>query len=93
MPATLRIRSVSRRRVLAGAGALGLTVAARGLLASAQEASPEATPYPLANHPLIGARQWTNLSATPPDNIDYAVVNVDGTYVEYNSFTGVGMGL
>jgi hypothetical protein len=51
--------SVSRRTALAGlgAGALGLALAARGLAVSAQDA----TPFPMADHPLVGVWQMANL--------------------------------
>lgn len=85
--------SVSRRAALAGLGAGGLALATRGLIASAQDSSPVATSFSLAGHPLIGAWQWSSPATPPGENDGYAIVDEDGTYVDYNAFTGVGMGL
>jgi hypothetical protein len=66
---------------LASAGTLGLALAARGLIVSAQEASPEATPYPMTDHPLIGVWQWAD--PTDPKNIyAYAICSEEGYYTE-----------
>jgi hypothetical protein len=54
--------SVSRRTALAGlsAGGLGLVLATRRLGASAEDATPAATPFPMADHPLVGVWQMEN---------------------------------
>src|SRR5689334_14316768 len=59
--------AITRRTALAGpgAGALGLALAPRGLGASAQDATPVATPFPLAGHPVIGVWQITLEAGNP----------------------------
>lgn len=44
----------SRRNALIGLGIGGLAIAAHGRGASAQDASPVATAYPMDGHPLTG---------------------------------------
>lgn len=84
--------SISRRTALASAGSLGLVLVARGLIASAQDASPEATPYPMTDHPLIGVWQWTD--PTDPNNIyAYAIFSDEGSYTEgWSPRWGVSLG-
>lgn len=67
-------RPVSRRAALTGlgAGGLGLTLAARGGIAAAQDAAAE-----LASHPIVGA--WMVAAPTGPA---LAVFAADGTNVQ-----------
>jgi hypothetical protein len=53
-------------------------------------ASPTATPFPRANHPFIGVWYWTVDS--DPNCCGPAIADADGTYVVYDSFSGVGIG-
>ncbi len=64
-------RSVSRRTALAGLGASGLGVA---LAATMRQASAqEATPYPMAGHPLVGT--WV-VDRNPADPTEMPTTNV-----------------
>jgi hypothetical protein len=67
--------SVSRRTALAGLGAtgLGLALATRSRVATAQEASPEA----MASHPIVGA--WNVMTPSGPS---LAVFSADGTNIQ-----------
>jgi hypothetical protein len=67
--------SVSRRTALAGLGAtgLGLALATRSRVATAQEASPEA----MASHPIVGA--WNVMT---PGGPSLAVFSADGTNIQ-----------
>src|SRR5215210_5337009 len=84
--------SVSRRTALTGlgAGALGLALATRHLDAVAQEATPAATPFPMAGHPVIGVWRWSNGGGA---YISFGTVVEDGGYVEAGpgGFAGVGI--
>src|SRR5262245_28278809 len=69
--------------LLAFAGAVVLPTAPR---ATAQTASPVAT----AQHPIVGAWWWENISDDPFDD-SYAVFGDDGTYVEETTYIGAGI--
>ena len=75
MTTSRTVAPVSRRAALAGlgAGGLGLALAARGLDASAQEATPDAR----ANHPIVGV--WM---VTTPIGPSLAVFSADGTNIQ-----------
>jgi len=75
---------ISRRTALAGLGAGGLGLAALTVSSPtfAQDASPEATVYPLTDHPVIGSWQWTNLPNTPMESISFAIFTATSVYVE-----------
>ncbi len=72
MPSARPTASASRRTALASAGALGLALATRGLLATAQEATPAATAFSTFDHPMIGTWQWTNFPDTSYENVSFA---------------------
>jgi hypothetical protein len=67
--------SLSRRTALVGlgGGGIGVAMAARGRIAAAQEATPDA----MANHPIVGA--WM---VTTPTGPALAVFSADGTNIQ-----------
>src|SRR5215213_6676570 len=75
--------SFSRRTALAGlgAGALGLALATNRLSASAQVATPDATVYPTAGHPITGVWQFDNELRQPGTDISNVVFTNEGNYV------------
>jgi hypothetical protein len=75
--------SVSRRTALAGlgAGALGLALATRRLNAFAQDATPTATPFPMAGHPIIGMWRFDIEVRQPGTDLAYFDYTNDGTFV------------
>jgi hypothetical protein len=74
--------SVSRGTALAGlgAGGLGLALASRHLGASAQDVSPTATAFPMADHLMIGVWQMDNETRQPDTDVSYTIFATDGTY-------------
>jgi hypothetical protein len=80
---TRSLRAVSRRTALVGlgAGALGLALATRHLDASAQDASSTATPYPIADHPIIGMWQFDIEIRQPGTDLAYFDFTKGGTFV------------
>ncbi len=78
-------RPVTRRSALAGlgAGALGLALANGHLAAFAQDASPVATTFPTAGHPLVGAWQIETSDGVPPGATEYAIFDSNGNWVHY----------
>jgi hypothetical protein len=72
--------SVSRRTALAGlgAGGLGLALAAAARQASAQDA----TPYPMAGHPLVGTWIVDRNPADPTEIPTYNVLTADGGLID-----------
>jgi hypothetical protein len=91
------VPTVSRRAAVVGlaVAGLGLALTASALPAIAQDATPDATPFPRLGHPLIGAWQHTtaelhtNAALSAPG---IGVFHPDGTYLTYESFSGVGIG-
>ena len=82
MPRSRPTASASRRTALASAGALGLTLASRGFMATAQVATPAATAFSTFDHPLIGTWQWTNFPDTSYEHVTFATFTQGGGYVE-----------
>jgi hypothetical protein len=86
--------SISRRTALAGlgAGALGLALATHRRDAFAQDATPAATAYPMAGHPVIGVWQVTLEAGIPGSSLAVFVFAADGGFVaaheEDSSTTG-----
>jgi hypothetical protein len=74
-----------------GLGGLSALLATRPAL-TAQPATPAATPVPRIGHPLVGAWQWTDLSSSSDSDPAIGVFYPDGTYLTYESFSGVGIG-
>ena len=73
-------RSVSRRSALAGLGTagLGLALAATTRHAAAQEA----TPVPMAGHPLVGTWIVDRNPADPTDTPTYNIFTADGAIID-----------
>ena len=90
MSSTRTDRIVSRRIALAGlgAGGLGLAVAATPRPAAAQEA----TPVPMAGHPLVGT--WIVTISGPPNPPGPALISFtsDGIVTQLDPIRGNGMG-
>jgi hypothetical protein len=74
------VTSLSRRTALAGLGAagLGLTLAAAAHPASAQEA----TPFPMAGHPLVGTWIVDRNPADPTETPTSNVITADGAIID-----------
>jgi hypothetical protein len=83
--------SLSRRTILGGAAVLGTALSLQRLShAVAQDASPVATAYPLAGHPVIGTWRWANEGGT---YISFGIFVDDGGYVETGAGGFVGIGI
>jgi hypothetical protein len=84
---------VSRRAALTGlAGALGLALAARGLAAEAQDATPAAD-IPREGHPLVGGWQW-DTPGLPGVPIAISVFNASGSFIDDQLGVGaIGIGV
>ncbi len=82
MPRSRLIASASRRTALASAGALGLALATRGLMATAQEATPAATTFSTFGHLMVGTWQWTNFPDTAYEFFSFGTFNDIGGYIE-----------
>ena len=52
----------------------------------------EVTTFTRSGHPIIGTWLIDNDPANPGTNINTAIYDADGTYVDYQSFPGVGIG-
>jgi hypothetical protein len=79
----LSLAAMSRRRALAGLATGGMSADLAQTLphATAQHASPAATAFPMADHPVIGVWAW--LDPTDPSNAyAYATFTEEGTYTE-----------
>jgi hypothetical protein len=72
-------QSVSRRTALAGLGAGGLGVA---LAATRPASAQEATPYPMAGHPLVGTWIVDRDPNDPTEIPTYNVVTADGGVID-----------
>jgi len=73
---------VSRRTALAGAGALGLTLASRGFMATAQVVTPAATAFSTFGHPMVGTWRWTNYPDTSYEDHAFGTFTEGGSYAE-----------
>jgi hypothetical protein len=82
MTSTPQDRFISRRSALAGVSALGLALSSRGLMATAQEATPASTTFSTFGHPLVGTWQWTNYPGTSYQDNAYGTFTEGGSYVE-----------
>jgi hypothetical protein len=83
---------VSRRTTIAGLTGVGLGLIL-GVPATAQDATPVATPDARANHTVVGA--WQLAILEDQGHITTGIFNGDGTYLEYDADPrfGVGIGL
>jgi hypothetical protein len=73
---------LNRRTLLGGAGALAAAgLGARLGAVAAQDATPVATAFPMAGHPVIGVWQWADPS-DPSHIYAYAIFSDVGGYVE-----------
>jgi hypothetical protein len=79
MTTTNTQRSVSRRTALAGLGGGGLGL---DLAATAGAAAQDATPFPMAGHPLVGAWIVDRNPADPSDLPTHNVFTADGGVIE-----------
>jgi hypothetical protein len=69
-------------------------IATLRLSTAAQEATPDtATTMAMADHPIVGAWQWSNHPGDPNASVTYAIFHDDGTYTEYDPNIGVGIGV
>ncbi len=82
MPSARPTASASRRTALASAGALGLALATRGLMATAQEATPAATAFSTFGHPMVGTWRWTNYPDTSYEDYAFGTFTEGGSYAE-----------
>lgn len=55
-------------------------------------ASPAATPFPRAHHPIIGAWLIDMEPWNPGHNVHYVIFDADGTFTAYEDFSGVSIG-
>jgi hypothetical protein len=82
MPPSRLTVSASRRAALASAGAFGLALATRGVLATTQDATPVTTTFSTFGHPMVGTWQWTNFPGTAHEFFSFGTFNDVGGYVE-----------
>ncbi len=80
MTTSTKTETISRRAALAGLGASGLGVALAATTRPA--AAQEATPFPMAGHPLVGAWVVDRNPADPTEIPTYNVITADGGVID-----------
>jgi hypothetical protein len=82
---------LSRRAAVAGLGAAGIGMALAAVSGSA--AAQEASPVPLADHPIIGTWVFDFDPANPGTLVAFASFHADGTRTDLHPFAGPGVGV